>query len=115
MSKKERTYSRYTKDAAQLLGGHIQLARKAQRLTEKDLAERVGISRTTLQKIEKGDLKCELGIALEAAALVGVKLFNVDPRKDTFASKLESVGDKLALLPQSIREGTDSSEVDDEF
>ena len=82
-------------DCKQLLGEHIQLARKARKLTEKDLAERVGISRTTFQKIEKGDLKCELGIALEAAALVGVKLFGVDAREDTFASKLESVADKL--------------------
>ena len=110
--KKERAYSRYVKDAAILLGKHIQLARKARRLTEHDCAERVGISRTTLQKIEKGDLKCELGIVLEAAALVGVKLFDIDPNH-SLALSLESVSDKLALLPKSIRSSRQG--VDDAF
>jgi len=112
MAKKERTYSRYAKDAAILLGKHIQLARKARRLTERDFADRIGVSRTTLQKVEKGDLKCELGIVLEAAALVGVRLFDVDPRQ-SFRASLESVNDKLALLPKSIRKS--HKEVDDAF
>jgi DNA-binding XRE family transcriptional regulator len=112
MRTKERAYSQYTKDAAVLLGKHIQLARKARKLTEKELAERVGISRTTLQKIEKGDLKCEVGIVFEAAVIVGVNLFDVDQRT-TLAAKLESVSDKLALLPKSIRKV--SNEVDDAF
>ncbi len=109
--KKQRTYSHYTKDAAVLLGKHIQLARKVRKLTERDFADRIGISPTTLRKIEKGDLKCELGIVLEAATLIGVKLFDVDSR-ESFATKLESVNDKLALLPKSIRH---TREVDDAF
>lgn len=113
VTKKTRIYSRYTKDAAILLGKDIQLARKARRLTARDFAERVGISRITLQKIEKGDLKCEIGIVLEAAALAGVKLFEVDPRNGSFATNLESVNDKLALLPKSIRKRR--KEVDDDF
>lgn len=110
--KRDRTYSRYAKDAADLLGKHIQLARKARKITERDFADRVGISRTTLQKIEKGDLKCELGIVLEAATLAGVKLFDVD-QNNSFSTKLESVNDKLALLPKSIREH--HKDVDDAF
>jgi len=112
-SKKKRAYSHYTKDAAILLGKDIQLARKARRFTVSDFADRVGISRITLQKIEKGDLKCELGIVLEAAALAGVKLFDVDPNTSSFAGHLESVNDKLALLPKSIRKRR--TEVDDAF
>ena len=110
--KKERAYSRYTKDAVVLLGKHIQLARKARKITERDFADRVGISRTTLQKIEKGDLKCELGIVFEAATLAGVKLFDVD-QNNSFNTKLESVNDKLALLPKSIRK--QHEDVDDAF
>jgi len=112
-SKKKRTYSHYTKDAAVLLGKDIQLARKARRFTASDFADRVGISRITLQKIEKGDLKCELGIVLEAAALAGVKLFDVDPNTSSFTGRLESVNDKLALLPKSIRQRR--KDVDDDF
>jgi transcriptional regulator with XRE-family HTH domain len=112
-SKKKRAYSQYTKEAAALLGKDIQLARKARRFTASDFADRVGISRITLQKIEKGDLKCELGIVLEAAALAGVKLFDVDPSYGSLQGRLESVNDKLALLPKSVRRRT--QEVDDAF
>ena len=102
VTKKERTYSRYTKDAAVLMGKNIQLARKERKISERDFADRIGISPTTLRKIEKGDLKCELGIVFEAAALVGVKLFDIDSRQ-SFSTSLERVNDKLALLPKSIR------------
>jgi transcriptional regulator with XRE-family HTH domain len=112
MRAKERVYSEYTKDAAVLLGKHIQLARKARKLTEKELSERIGISRTTLQKLERGDLKCEIGIVFEAAAIVGINLFDVESRA-SFAGKLERVNDKLALLPKSVRKT--AGEVDDAF
>jgi transcriptional regulator with XRE-family HTH domain len=110
---KKRVYSPYTKDAAALLGKYIQLARKSRRLTTTDFASRVGISRITLQKIEKGDLKCELGIVLEAAAIAGVSLFSVDPNLNNLSANLESASDKLALLPKSIRKP--KKELDDDF
>ncbi|MDJ0861030.1 MAG: helix-turn-helix transcriptional regulator, partial [Gammaproteobacteria bacterium] len=53
---KERTYSRYTREAASLLAKQVQLGRKRRKWTEHELADRAGISRATLQKIEKGDL-----------------------------------------------------------
>ena len=74
---KSRTYSRYTINAVTLLGKQIKLARKTRKITEVDLADRANISPTTLKKIEKGDLKCEIGIVFEIAALVGVALFDV--------------------------------------
>ena len=112
--KKERTYSRYTRDAAILLGKHIQLARKKRKMTERDFADRVGISRLTLQKIEKGSLKCELGFVFEAAAVAGVTLFNVTSNHThSLGNFLENVNDKLALLPKSIRR--QRQEVDDAF
>ncbi len=108
----QRSYSRHTKDAAILLGKHIELGRKERRLTEVDLADRAGISRTTLQKIEKGDLKCELGLFFEVATLVGVKLFDVDSTS-TFLSSMDRFNDKIALLPKSIRKK--KKEIDDAF
>ena len=110
--KKERAYSRHTKDAADLLGKHIQLGRKERGLTEIDLADRAGISRATLQKIEKGDPKCELGLFFEVATLVGVKLFDVGSGA-SFSSSIERVNDKIALLPKSVRKK--KKEVDDAF
>lgn len=110
--KKSRAYSRYTKDAAILLGKHIQLARKNRKLSEHDFADRIGISRTTLHKIEKGDLKCEIGLVFEAATLAGIKLFDVN-QSSSFEKNLESVNDKLALIPKSIR--NHPKELDDAF
>jgi DNA-binding XRE family transcriptional regulator len=109
---KKRTHSRYTKEAASLLGKHIQLSRKERRLTESDLADRVGISRATLQKIEKGDLKCELGLYFEAAALVGIPLFQMDSNSN-LKMNLEHINTKIALLPKAIRKK--KKEVDDAF
>ena len=42
---KKRAYSRYTKEAMHLMGMQIQLGRKQKGWTEKELAERAGISR----------------------------------------------------------------------
>lgn len=101
--KKERVYSRYSRDAALLLGKHIRLGRKDRGFTEADLANRIGISRATLQKIEKGDPRCELGLVFEAATLVGVVLFDAAPSATSFASTLENVSNKIALLPARVR------------
>lgn len=111
-TKKERVYSRYALDAATLLGKHIQLGRKERGLTAIDLAARAGISRATLQKIEKGDPKCELGLFFEVAILVGVPLFNVET-SGSFSAGIERVNDKIALLPKSIRKKKKG--VDDAF
>ncbi len=52
---KQRTYSKYAQEAVTLLGEQIKLGRKQRQWSEKNLAERAGISRATLQKIESID------------------------------------------------------------
>jgi transcriptional regulator with XRE-family HTH domain len=96
-----RTYSRYTRDATDLLGSLIREARLERRLTAQELAERAGISRGMLQRIERGDLKCEIGAVFEVATIVGVQLFDADG--STMARHLHQAKDKLALLPKSVR------------
>ena len=96
-----RAYSRYSRDAIELLGGLIRAARKERRQTAQDLADRAGISRGLLQRIEKGDPKCGIGAVFEVAAIVGVKLFESDER--FLSSRLSQTRDKLALLPKSVR------------
>lgn len=98
---KKRVYSRYSNAAAELLGKAIQLGRKERKWTAQELAERAGISRGTLLKIEKGDMHCEIGLVFEVAALVGFKLFNADEAQ--LAMNIDRFDDKLALLPKSIR------------
>jgi transcriptional regulator with XRE-family HTH domain len=88
-------------EAARLLGQRVRLARKGRRMTVAELAERVGVSRTTIQKVEEGDPTVALGTAFEAATLVGVTLFHDEPsRRRLEQSRVENM---LALLPESIR------------
>lgn len=106
-----RTYSRYTQEAGQLFGNLIRLRRKERRMTQAELAERAGISIGTMRKIEKGDLKCEIGLFFEVAVLVGVRLFEDDKLPLNLIA--ERVEDKLALLPRRIEK--QKAEVHDDF
>lgn len=95
-----RTYSRHTRDAVTLLGKLIRLARKERGLSAAELAERTGISRGTLQRIEKGDPKVEIGLMFEAATIVGVNLFDADNGR--LCENIARTDDKLALMPKAI-------------
>ena len=106
-----RNYSRHCRDAGALLGGLIRSARKESKLTTQEVSDRAGISRGLLQRIERGDLKCEIGAAFEVATIVGVKLFDAD--ESTMAMYIRQTEDKLALLPKSVRKST--KVVDDDF
>jgi transcriptional regulator with XRE-family HTH domain len=106
-----RTYSRYSRDAAELMGKLIRLGRKERKLRVQDLADRAGISRGLLQRIEKGDLKCEIGAVFEVAVIVGVKLF--DPDSPSLTMHIERTNDKLTLLPKTVRKSTKA--FDDDF
>ncbi len=106
-----RTYLRQTRDAAELLGKLIRLGRKERKMTEEELSGRAGISRRTLQKIERGDLKCEIGLVFEVANLVGVSLFG-DDGNSQISRNISRIDDKLALLPKLVRS---TVKLNDEF
>jgi transcriptional regulator with XRE-family HTH domain len=105
------TYSRYSCDAAALLGAQIRVSRKERKYTAQELADRAGISRGLLQRIEKGDPKCGIGSVFEVAAIIGIKLFDAD--KDNITMSLRQAENLLTLLPKSIRKVTRT--VDDDF
>jgi DNA-binding XRE family transcriptional regulator len=106
-----KTYSRYALEALKLLGRSIRAARIERHMTTEDLAERIGISRPSLHRIERGDPRSSIGSAFEAATIVGVALFEADSSR--LAGDLARVEEKLALLPKTIRESR--VEIDDEF
>ena len=103
--------SKPTKEAALLLGQSIQIARKNKKQTEGELSERAGISKTTLRKVESGNLNCNIGIVFELATLVGIKLFDSDERNQR--KNIEYASTQLMLLPKSIRKK--KVKVEDEF
>ncbi len=106
----KRTYSRHCRAAITLLGGMIKTARKERKLTAQEVADRAGISRGLLQRIEKADLKCEIGVVFEVATIVGVKLFDDETR---LAGYIRQTEEKLVLLPKSVRKTIKN--VDDDF
>jgi len=108
---KQRTYSKYAQEAAQLLGKQIKLARKQRKWSEQNLADRAGISRATLQKIERGEMTCAIGLVFEAAALVEFNLFEQD--RLPLSISIENANNKLALMPRRIRHKIKA--VDDDF
>lgn len=96
-----RPYSRYSRDAAILLGQLIRRARIERRITATELAERAGLSRGLVQRIEKGDPGCAIGAAFEAAAIVGLRLFDAD--QTALSDIITANQATLALLPQAVR------------
>lgn len=111
MMARQRTYSQYALEAAVLMGAQIKLGRKQRQWSEKNLADRAGISRATLQKIENGEMSCAVGLVFEVATLVGVKLFEPDSMQ--LSKHIEHTRDKIALLPQRIK--TTKKAVRDDF
>ena len=102
-------YSNVACEAAQLLGAGVRLARQERRWTVQELADRVGVTHTTIRKVERGDPTVALGTAFEAAAVVGVPLFHEDAaRRAVEAGRL---ADRLAVLPRTVR----APAVDDDF
>ena len=106
-----RAHSRYAREAAELLGLMIHNARIERKSTVADVAERAGISRGLVHRIEKGEMGSSIGAAFEVAAIVGLRLFEAEPTTLTRHVALER--DKLTLLPQSARTGT--AKLNDEF
>jgi transcriptional regulator with XRE-family HTH domain len=96
-----RPYSRYSREAAVLLGQLIRRARIERKLTAKELSERAGMSRGLVHRIEKGDPGCAIGAVFEAAAVVGVRLFDAD--QVTLANTINANTATLALLPNAVR------------
>lgn len=106
-----RGYSRYAREAAELLGQTIRNARAERKLTIADVAERAGVSRGLVHRAESGDMGCSIGAVFEIAAIVGVRLFDAEPT--TLTRYLAMARDRLTLLPRAVRPGPKA--VNDEF
>jgi transcriptional regulator with XRE-family HTH domain len=65
------TFPRYRR-TAETLGERLRLARLRRRYSETEMAERVGVSRMTIYKLERGDLSVGLGILVRALGVLGL-------------------------------------------
>lgn len=96
-----RPQSRYALDALALLGQLIRRARIERKIAVNGLAERAGLSRGLVRRIEGGDPGCAIGAVFEAAAIVGVRLFDADQAALTGAIRASAA--TLTLLPKAVR------------
>jgi DNA-binding XRE family transcriptional regulator len=106
-----RTYSRYSQEALRLLGASLRAARIEKKMGTQTLAERAGISRDLLYRIEKGDPRCQIGVVFELAAILGVPLF--EPELGALQKRRREFEDRLTLLPKAVHAPRD--EVKDDF
>tara|TARA_R110002073_G_C9422839_1_gene576167 strand:+ start:1092 stop:1448 length:357 start_codon:yes stop_codon:yes gene_type:complete len=116
---KTRTYSKYTHQAVHLLGQHIKLARKKRNWTQRELAERAGVGRTTVQKVENGHMGIEIGLAFEIASIAGIPLFTHEQNSHSLTlsnsldTELRQAQELLSVLPRGVHKP--SVKVDDDF
>ena len=96
-----RRYLNSTTDAVRVLGLQLAAARRAQRRTSTEIAERAGMTRVTLSRIERGDPDAAIGLYFEVAMILSVPLFGAESSE---LADLAARGERdLALLPQRIR------------
>ena len=105
-----RAFHPVSAEAAKVLGAQVRSARVQRGWTLRELADRVGATPSTVGKVERGDLTVGLGVAFDAAVLVGVPLFFED--RPRLALEADRGVERLALLPRRVRP---NREVDDDF
>ena len=103
--------SNHTRRTLNTLAAMIAAARKERRMSQEELARRLGVSRLTVRSIEKGSPTVALGTVFEAAVIVGIPLLAEDKRElDQLATSVAAIAQ---VLPKSGR-GKNRS-VDDDF
>ena len=95
-------HSRTTLQALDLLGKLIRAERIEQRWSAQELAERVGVSRDLIQRIERGDPRCGIGTVFEAATIVGIVLFGPEPGR--LGRHIADQDARLRLLPKAAHQ-----------
>jgi len=92
--------SRVTKNTVSYLGGLIKIARKECGLSQQELADRIGSSRMTINKIENGNTQVAIGTVFEACFIVGIPLLGCDEKHVSNLARMLSYINKL--LPSNI-------------
>jgi len=92
-----------TRKAATTLGDRLRTFRKLQGLTAEHVAERAGISRTTLRHVENGDTGVSLGTFLEVSRVLGVLEFVVDGTNPYETALGQALAEQNLELPKRVR------------
>lgn len=91
--------SRRTRYGLDLLASELQLARKQRKMTQTDLANRIGCSRDTIRAIESGAPTVAISYIFEAAFVLGIDLFGGASEVDRRSTENRA---QLQLLPTRV-------------
>lgn len=67
--------------SAEQLGSAIRLKRKEKGLSQSALADRLGVERKWVLRLEAGNPKAEFALVLKAVELVGLRVLLLDPAR----------------------------------
>jgi len=88
-------------------GKRLQEARKAKKLTQEELSERVHVGRQHISKIERGEITCSLDVLLELSEELEISIdyllkgsYIVD--KKTMLYELKEITERLMIMTKSI-------------
>ncbi len=101
MSKVKYRYSKQTVNALQHYANLLKIARKNRNMTIVELTDKMGVSRTTVDSILKGNPTVSIGYYFEASRILEINLFNQDPSRLEASKKNSDIID--SLLPKRIR------------
>ncbi len=96
-----RAYSRQNLEALEVLAQMIRVGRIDRKMSAQEVANRAGISRPLLRRIENADPSCGIGSVFEVAVIAGVPLFGGET--DRIQTQRSALAEKLSLLPQRVR------------
>lgn len=98
-------------EAIRVLGQQIRVGRQQKGWTAANLGARIGVSPRTITSIESGSPGTSIGNVLNAAVVVGVRLFGAD--RDELVAMRRRGEETVALLPGRVFEKSDDDAVPD--
>lgn len=98
-----RPVSNRARRAADTLGGYITTFRKLQGLTAAQVADRAGITRTTLRRLEQGETSVGLDVFLEVCRVLGILDFVLEGMNPYETALGQSLAERNLTLPKRVR------------
>lgn len=89
---------------ARTLGDYVSTFRRLQGLTAAQVADRAGISRTTLRKLEQGDATVGLDVFLEVCRVLGILDFLVAGMNPYETALGQALAEQNLPLPKRVRQ-----------
>lgn len=98
-----RPLSNKARRTARTLGEYLTTFRRLQGLTAEQVADRAGITRNTLRKLERGDASVGLDVFLEVSRVLGVLDFVVAGMNPYETALGQALAEQNLNLPRRVR------------